>query len=94
MRSHKRQGAARVSAPINQQFDWDLSRSGLYYALATSEGYVIHYLAFDADTPMELFRDESDTQHYYLAVSRHDDTIVFGASPPPRSELMLVENFR
>lgn len=83
-----------VPGPFTDQFAWDVSRTGLYYARTTSNGYVIQYLGFNANTPTEVFRDESETQHIYLAVSPDEETILFGARPTTRSELMLVENFR
>jgi hypothetical protein len=59
-----------------------------------SRVYSIQHLAPGASQPTEVFRYESKLVHWYLSVSPDEQTILFGATPLPRAELMLVENFR
>jgi len=79
--------------------DWALSRSGLYFATRERIAgpgaleYRIRFLDFASGEVAEVFRREGPYYHDWLAVSPDDAWILYGATPPPQSELMLVENF-
>jgi hypothetical protein len=78
---------------------WELSRSGIYYATArelegTRTEYTVRFLDFESGRTETLLRKEGPAWQWSLRVSPDEKWILFGETPSPQSELMLVENFR
>jgi Tol biopolymer transport system component len=78
---------------------WELSRGGIYYATArdlegTHTEYTIRFLDFESGRTETLLRKEGPAWQWSLRVSPDEKWILFGETPSPQSELMLVENFR
>jgi hypothetical protein len=78
---------------------WDLSSTGIYHAIsrypfAAGEDYTIRFFDFESGRTETLFRKEGPFSHWSLRVSPDERWILFGETPQPQSELMLVENFR
>jgi dipeptidyl aminopeptidase/acylaminoacyl peptidase len=88
-----------VQRPV-ETYDWVPSQSGIYYATNREvipfrrSVYTISFLDFGSGQVTELFRREGPFLHGTLAVSPDERWILYGESPSPTSELMLVENFR
>ncbi|HUL80461.1 MAG TPA: protein kinase [Vicinamibacteria bacterium] len=89
---------AVVSGPLSFK-GWALARGGVYFAEATSIGprsqdYAIRYLDLESRQVSERFRKKGPFRYQSLAVSSDERWILHVEQPEPRSELMLVENFR
>jgi len=89
--------------------DWALSRNGIYFLTADpppvrgggafwgedhSSEYAIRYLDLETGRVADVRRDEGPFVRGWLAVSSDERWILYGESPLPTSELMLVENLR
>jgi len=87
-----------VRAPGFLWYDWDLSRSGLYYSTIRPRGrgneYTIQFLDFASGRTRELFRQIGSEWHAGVAVSPDEEWLLYAEAPEWQSELMLVENFR
>jgi Tol biopolymer transport system component len=78
---------------------WELSRGGIYYATGrdlegTRTEYTVRFLDFESGRTETLLRKEGPSWQWSLRVSPDEKWILFGETPLPQSELMLVENFR
>jgi hypothetical protein len=73
-------------------------RSVIYYTTfqlrARRSEYAIQYLDLASGEVKELFRKEGPFLHFALAVSPHEEWVLYCERPQSTSELMLVENFR
>ena len=65
---------------------------GVYFA-DRSTGFTIRFFNFKSGVISDLFPSQSGGYRVDLAVSSDEQWILFGESPFPESELMLVENF-
>jgi Tol biopolymer transport system component len=96
-----------VPGPIPMWWDWDVSRTGIYYfmipvrsAVFTSYNhgyhgtYTLYFKDFSSGGVSDLFRREGVNAALCLAVSPDEEWIVYVEIPPGESELVLVENFR
>ena len=76
------------------------ARSYSYFALNREtvrwrkKEFVIRFLDSESGQVSEVFRKDSPAEHISLAVSPHEEWILYGEDPMDTSELMLVENFR
>jgi serine/threonine protein kinase/Tol biopolymer transport system component len=78
---------------------WALGRGGIYFAEAPRGGglrraYTLRRLDFGSGQVSELFRKEGPFEHWSLAVSPDEGSVLYCEAPMPLSELMLVEGFR
>jgi Tol biopolymer transport system component len=85
-----------VPGTIAGPAEWAVSRTGLYYGMSPRAGaFTIQFLDFDSQRVTEILsREEGEAAWNGLAVSPDEETVLYTAQPPERSELMLVENFR
>jgi eukaryotic-like serine/threonine-protein kinase len=78
--------------------NWALARRGVYYIATRPQGPrhvgTIQYLDFASGRTMPLFQASSLMTIWNPAVSPDEKWILFTASPPLQSEVMLMENFR
>ena len=89
---------AILNGPLSVK-GWALARGGVYFAEATSIGarsrdYAIRYLDLASSQVTDLFRRKGPFRYESLSVSSDERWILHVEQPEPRSELMLVENFR
>jgi Tol biopolymer transport system component len=89
---------AVVDGPL-AAWGWALAPGGLYFAPeqrlgGQKLGYSIRYLDFDSGEVVTLLRKEGSFLHQSLTVSPDEKWILHAERPAPRSELMLVEDFR
>jgi Tol biopolymer transport system component len=78
---------------------WDLVPEGIYYAdlrYLNPEGqdYAVRLLDLESGRTETLFSRRGRFEHFGLSLSPDAKWILYGEQPLPRSELMLVENFR
>ena len=97
-----------LKGPLRLYGDWDLARSGIYYAIARHSGpghpvfleggtrneYTIQFFDLASGRTTEVFRQVSSSLHGHLIVSPDEQWILYREDPQWQSELMLVENFR
>jgi Tol biopolymer transport system component len=87
-----------VAGHIEQYREWAPSGDGIYYTTfqfrARRSEYAIQYLDLASGEVKELFRKEGPFLHFALAVSPHEEWVLYCERPQSTSELMLVENFR
>lgn len=86
---------------------WDLAPTGIYYSSRHwtpmeagtagprfGESYKILYLNLENGETTEIFREKGQFEHWWLAVSPDEKSILYSRKPVSESDLVLVENFR
>ena len=74
--------------------DFAIGERGIYFAERAPQDFRIYLFDLETAETTQLYRRRGPFQQYHdLCVSPDEKWLLFGESPMPTSELILVENF-